>query len=111
MSPGKQDKVDELTKLSSLLPNDLADKVAQGIVDVAAQRPELQPFLRDALNDFIEEPLQSLKSEMTPYLGIALMMFIAKFGFENGAFVMHPWDGNTFVSILKQIATIVGHPI
>jgi hypothetical protein len=104
-------EVDELAKLSSLLPIDLAEKVAQGIVDVAVQRPELQPLLLDALNDLVQKPVQSLKSEMSSYLGISLMMFIAKFGFENGAFVMHPWDGETFVNILKQIANIVGHTL
>jgi hypothetical protein len=75
------------------MPADVAYNVALAALRIAAANPEQRPRLIVAIDADKRTPRQSIVAEMSNYLGVALIIFVAKFGFLDGKIVIPPMGG------------------
>ena len=45
---------------------------------------------------------------MSNYLGVALIIFVAKFGFVDGKIVIPPMEGKSVVELMKSVSRLLG---
>lgn len=91
----------------SPMPEALAVELSRAALEVAAATPSRRLFLEQAIAEHRAKPKMLLGPELDPYLGISLVLFIAKFGFEDGKFVITPLSGEHIVDLFKSVASIV----
>jgi hypothetical protein len=96
---------------SDALPEPLGYEIAQLTLVTAAKSDKLGAAVRAAIKSFESDPQQSFLENMTPYVGISLMMIIAKLGYAQGVWTLDRGTGESLVELVKAMAALTGHSI